>query len=832
MEVFLLALFVILFLFLINKISIRLDSMQDSIADLSRKLDQYKRQEPSKEKTVEGLISETSKPTPPPPVIQRPVIEKAVFDDVTRRPEPIVPKASGRPAAIDAPQLPRPAPQPSVEQLPQKSWWEKFKEQNPDLERFIGENLINKIGILILVLGISYLVKFAIDKEWINEPARVGVGILAGGIVMLVAHKLRKNYKAFSSVLVAGALFIFYFTIAVAFHDYHLFSQTVAFIIMVAITALSAFVSVSYDRVELAALSLIGGFAVPFMVSTGSGNYVVLLSYITILDIGILMIAYYKRWGLINILAYIFTIILYGVWLYGIEGDGNAPYGGALAFGCGFYLIFILMNIIYSIKNKTAFSNSQLKILVSNTFLFYAAGMLILDNWRPELKGSFTLLLGVFNFCFAWLLYKKLNIDRKVIYILIGLTLTFVTLAIPTQFENNYITLFWAAEAVVLMWLAQKSKIENFRFGSVIVHSLMLISLVLDWVELYYDDDLEIMLNPAFLTGLFAIASCLAVIQLLKRDTGSYKMYGIVFNVENYKKFVSIITLILVYFTGFIELYYQANYYLESSYAVSSFGVLYHLLFSIAFVQIYCIRKSERAERFGTLLNLINIVLFILIFSRLAYYEVEAHINTTHNSKLAYWLHIVALAVLFYSVWQVRQMNREKAILQFMSTGLFTYIAVFFLVYLASSELMLHGLSLSLEPINAADLSAAQKLAPYRHNGNDELTFILADRNIEIVRNQIIKTGFPVLWGLLACLLLLMGIKKQTKNLRIAALLLLGLTIAKLFIYDIRNASETGKIIAFILLGVLILVISFVYQKIKLLVIEDKPENKNDNETI
>jgi uncharacterized membrane protein len=70
------------------------------------------------------------------------------------------------------------------------------------------------------------------------------------------------------------------------------------------------------------------------------------------------------------------------------------------------------------------------------------------------------------------------------------------------------------------------------------------------------------------------------------------------------------------------------------------------------------------------------------------------------------------------------------------------------------------------------------------------------------------------------------------KALRIAALVLLGITILKLFIYDIRNASETGKIIAFILLGVLILVISFVYQKIKLLVIENKPENTTDNENI
>ena len=124
---------------------------------------------------------------------------------------------------------------------PNKSFWEKFKEKNPDLEKFIGENLINKLGILILVLGISYFVKYAIDRDWINEPARVGIGVLCGSLVMLIANKLRKKYEAFSSVLVAGAIAIFYFTIAIAFHEYQLFSQSVAFGIMVVITIFSSF---------------------------------------------------------------------------------------------------------------------------------------------------------------------------------------------------------------------------------------------------------------------------------------------------------------------------------------------------------------------------------------------------------------------------------------------------------------------------------------------------------------------------------------------------------------------------------------------------------------
>ena len=102
----------------------------------------------------------------------------------------------------------------------------------------------------------------------------------------------------------------------------------------------------------------------------------------------------------------------------------------------------------------------------------------------------------------------------------------------------------------------------------------------------------------------------------------------------------------------------------------------------------------------------------------------------------------------------------------------------------------------------------------------------LADSKIESSRETILKTSFPILWGILAFIFLIFGVKKPSKTFRIIALTLLGLTIAKLFIYDISNVSETGKIIAFILLGVLVLIISFVYQKLKILVSDDaKPEN-------
>ncbi len=264
-----------------------------------------------------------------------------------------------------------------------------FFERNPDLEKFIGENLVSKIGIAILVLAIGFFVKFAIDNNWIGPVGRVAVGLLCGGILVFLAHRLRKNYQAFSSVLVGGGLAVFYFTITLAYHQFHLFSQTMAFAIMIVITIFAVVLSILYDRQELAIIALVGGFSAPFLVSDGSGNYKTLFTYLIVLNTGLLIIAYNKAWRLMNLLAFIFTIILFTGWLVSLSYDTPvAVYGNALKFAAIFYLLFFFINIANNIKANKKFIAADFSILLANTGLFFAAGLYCLAEMnRNRIPG-------------------------------------------------------------------------------------------------------------------------------------------------------------------------------------------------------------------------------------------------------------------------------------------------------------------------------------------------------------------------------------------------------------------------------------------------------------
>jgi uncharacterized membrane protein len=93
-----------------------------------------------------------------------------------------------------------------------------------------------------------------------------------------------------------------------------------------------------------------------------------------------------------------------------------------------------------------------------------------------------------------------------------------------------------------------------------------------------------------------------------------------------------------------------------------------------------------------------------------------------------------------------------------------------------------------------------------------------------IAENLYYKAGLTILWSLCSFILMWLGMKYSFRTLRILSLGLFTVILVKLFTYDIQNIPPGGKIAAFILLGVLLLVVSFMYQRLKKIIIDDSPE--------
>ncbi|MGB0839400.1 MAG: DUF2339 domain-containing protein [Chitinophagales bacterium] len=685
-------------------------------------------------------------------------------------------------------------PKPSPEKRPPRFW-----ERNIDWETFIGENLINKIGIVILVLGIAFGVRYAIGESWINEIGRVFIGILAGGGLLGLAHYLRNKYHAFSSVLIGGGLAVLYFTIFIAFHEYQIFSQTAAFVIMIGITAFAVMLSIVYDRSEIAILALFGGLASPFMVSTGSNNYVGLFSYLLVLDIGMLILAYFKKWKWVNIIAFAGTVLIFSGWLISandefIYNKTPFPVWNGLLFASLFYIVFFLMNIINNVREQKKFEYFEFGMLLSNNALYYSAGMIMLSTLvEVNYQGIFTVFMAVFNFAFAFSLYKRNNIDRNLVYLLIGLVLTFLSLAAPVQLEGNYITLFWAAEAVLLLWMWQKSGIYLMKVASLMVNCLLIISLFMDWDTYYYlEDTLNLVFNKIFITGIVVCTSLL--LQHYFLQTEKQALFVLPLQTRHYQQILIATLIALLYSVGFMELKYQSTWYFENTGAQNALIMIYTYGFAIG--TWWFLNRLNVA-----LLNRVAIVSTgVLLFIHWAVYTLQINgyrydyllLKTTDQIWGYHYMGFIFVAGLIgILAWKIRTIYTWNSTIGKRSLwGIVILIVALLSIELDHLILLLNG--------------------PYE----DYTTFYQT-------LNQTSRVGYSVLWGILSFIIMIWGMKREIKTLRIISLALFGLTLAKLFLYDIQASSEAGRVVTFIALGVILLVVSFMYQRIKRLILED-----------
>ncbi len=722
------------------------------------------------------------------PIIQPPVAEEE------SKIEEIITPAEPEPAKIITTvevNNPVVAPAKLVYKEPEPS----FFERHPDMEKFIGENLVSKIGIAILVLAIGFFVKYAIDQNWIGPVGRVAIGILCGGILVAIAHKLRNSYKSFSSVLAGGGLAVFYFTITLGYHQFHLFSQTAAFIIMIVITAFAVALSLLYNKQELAIIALIGGFAAPFLVSDGSGNYKTLFIYLIVLNAGLLVIAYNKAWRLLNLLNFIFTVLIFGSWLYQLNyTEATVTFKNGFVFATIFYLLFFIINIAHNIKEKKKFIASDFGILLANTCLYFGAGIYCLIKMdAPEMKGLFSALMGVFNLAASYFLFRKQKVDSNILYLLIGITLTFISITAPLQLHGNYITLFWASEAVLMYWLFTKSKIRIIQYSAALVWVLMLISLLMDWMKLYTNSSylLAIIVNRGFITTIFAAVATYLLFMLRHKETENIETASpalipgaTVFRIS---------AIVLLFAAGALEINYQFNRY----YPDANFSILYLLLYTITFISILTtvMQKVKHLQLHWQIIAAMLSFCMLLYFMALPQtFSIQANLleaNKNMGHFAAHWIiALLAGTVLFRLIQLVR--NNKASIAN--SFDFITWILCAVTVIYLSVEI--HLLSNHI--------------------------FYAADNSLGNIQRVYIKTGLPILWGLCSFAFMWLGMRNKYKTLRIISLSLFTLTLAKLFIFDIRNIPAGGKIAAFFCLGVLLLVVSFMYQRLKKIIIDDE----------
>ena len=177
--------------------------------------------------------------------------------------------------------------------------FEYTQKYDPDKEVSQGEFWLNKIGIILLLLGLGFLFKYSVDQDWVTPLVRVSFGLVLGVGLIVIGMCLPQSKRVLSQVLMGGGIAAFYITGYAAFHLYHLIPHYLAFSFMVGTTLLSYCLALYQNEPPMALVAVIGGIATPFVLSTGSGNIPGLIIYTCVILTGSMAIYYFRPWRLL-----------------------------------------------------------------------------------------------------------------------------------------------------------------------------------------------------------------------------------------------------------------------------------------------------------------------------------------------------------------------------------------------------------------------------------------------------------------------------------------------------------------------------------------------------
>ena len=436
---------------------------------------------------------------------QKTGIEPKVYQGVSPAPPaaPVPPQAKAPIVAQTSAPPPKPAGPPFIPPLLSAG----KRTGAADLEGTIGKLWLNRIGIVAILIGVAYFLKYAFDSGWIGPSGRVAIGLLAGIAVIVWSEVFRKRgYVPFSWSMKAVGIGTLYLSLWGAFQIYRLIPVEAAFGAMLLVTVSTITLALTQDAEVLAAFALIGGFSTPLLLSTGRNAEVFLFSYTGLLDVAMLVMVVFKPWRRLLWGAFIGTALLYAGWFSEFYRDPQRTV--TVAFTLFFAVIFASVPLVTPLTPSRWHRGVSVTLtflpLVNAAFTFLAL-LAIYINHRITLTW-YALGMAAVYLVLSSQFKRRVGSDPGVVKLInllhIAIAIAFITIAIPLKLNEHWITLGWLIESAVLLYIAVRTQTDFLRYFAGITLSLGIIRLLA--IDNFHVE--ELMFNARFATYLVAIA--------------------------------------------------------------------------------------------------------------------------------------------------------------------------------------------------------------------------------------------------------------------------------------------------------------------------------------
>ena len=337
-------------------------------------------------------------------------------------------------------------------------------------------NIPAVLGVVISLLGFSFLLKLAMDHGWLQlsiDTRHILVALTGAGFVA-AGWRLRNGPASYSRALLGGGIATLCLTVYSATLVFDLIGRTPGFGCLLFIVGAAGTLASLLRSRTLAVLGLIGGLSAPLLLPDGEAGLPAVLAYYALFSAAALSLSLRHHWPALYALAFAGTYGSTAVWtlvytttpyLIFVKAK-NYPAGWPSQLGIGalfaLYVGIVLLGCLRGPGKRMTFVDRLLLLGTPAATL----GLCAMIDSSGDALAVRALAIGVIYAACAALVRRVHGAGTIWMHAFVAVGVAFVTLAIPLGLEGVWITLAWAAGASLQIYLAMRQRLPRYALAA------------------------------------------------------------------------------------------------------------------------------------------------------------------------------------------------------------------------------------------------------------------------------------------------------------------------------------------------------------------------------
>lgn len=318
-------------------------------------------------------------------------------------------------------------------------------------------NPVLKVAVLVLVIGIVLLLRFATEHWQFSLAAKLLMVSVVSSAVVMLGYRMQPQNRSFGLALEGLGLATLFLTLFFAYYNAVIASFAAASAVYLLIMLLTIRLSLKQQSVELAIMAMLIAYIAPFTLPVRDATATELIAYYLVINIAVAVLSTLRPWKYLNQIAFLMTSIVGGAYAF-YQGYSTERYviSGLVL---GHAAIFIWLSFRFSqLLAQQDLAQFHLKPALDIGLIFAAPlaayfTLYLMFFEETAWQAGFSLLFAAV-FVLLYQLSQRSHSIKLIAQSYFSLMLIFLALIPPILLPDKWSVVGWAVEGALIFIFA------------------------------------------------------------------------------------------------------------------------------------------------------------------------------------------------------------------------------------------------------------------------------------------------------------------------------------------------------------------------------------------